>query len=780
MIGQTLSHYRILSRIGAGGMGEVYLAEDTRLGRKVALKILRADFTQDEDRVRRFEQEARAASALSHPNILTIFDIGQDGSTHFIGTEFIEGETLRRILQRGRLEAEQSIEIATQIVAALQAAHRSGIVHRDIKPENIMVRSDGLVKVLDFGLAKLNETKDREPVEPEGPTRILFKTMPGLVMGTATHMSPEQVRGNEVDERSDIFSFGVVMYEMLVGQLPFTGDTMSDVIAAILKADPPTPRSLNRKLPTELDRIVSKALAKDREQRYQTATDLLDDLRCAQRRLLHGSEGIRESGVQSSPSESALAGTQDAGSEPRAGVTSLAVLPFTNAGGDPEMEYLSDGLTESVIFGLSQLPEIQVVARSTVFRHKGSEEDFLDIGRTLGAGAIVTGRVRQRGATLLISAELIDVNSGYQLWGAQYRRAFKDLCDVEDEIANEISRKLSLKLSPERQKALDRRRTDNIEAYHLYLKARFYWGKRTEESLYRALQLFRQALDADPTYALAYAGVAEGYTPLAFYCHLSPKEAVPKAKAAAERALEIEPELPEALAVLGSMRAHYDWDMSGAEALLRKAVALDPRYPRARQALAECLTMNARFDEAIIETETALGLDPLSLHMNAAMVMHNYFARRQDDAISHGRQAVELDPSFFPTHLFLGLAYQASGRLVEAVSELQQARGLSADSTLVTATLAGALAASGKNDEANDVLDRLEEIRRSRYVSQTATAAAYACMQDAEQTLSGLEKAYEDRCLWLPYALTSDSRFDTLRGEPRFQSLAQRYSGGAR
>jgi TolB-like protein/Flp pilus assembly protein TadD len=444
------------------------------------------------------------------------------------------------------------------------------------------------------------------------------------------------------------------------------------------------------------------------------------------------------------------------------------------------MEYLSDGLTESILFGLSQLPEIQVLSRSAVFRHKGSDDDSITIGRTLGVGAVVTGRVRQRGRTLLISAELIDVESGWQLWGAQYKRAAEDIYDIEDKIASEISQKLRLKLSPERQLVLDRRRTDNKEAYHLYLKGRHHWSKRTEESLYKSLELFRQAVEAEPLYALAYAGIAEGYIPLAFYCYLPPHDAAPKAKAAAEKALEIEPELPEALAVLGSMKAAYDWDLPGGESLLRKAVAIDPRYPRARQSLAECLTLSGRFDDARKEIETAFELDPLSLHVNAAIVMDNYFARHYDEAIKRGQKALELDPNFFPTRLFTGLAYQATDRLDEAVAELRQARVLSGGNTLMTATLAAALSASGQEDETNELLAELDEIARSRYVSQTAVAAANVARRDVDQALTRLERAFEDHCFWVPYALTSDTRFDELRTEGRFQHLAQLFALGGR
>jgi serine/threonine protein kinase/tetratricopeptide (TPR) repeat protein len=757
-------------------MGEVYLAEDTRLGRKVALKILSEDFTQNEEGLRRFQQEARAASALSHQNILTIFDIGNEGSTHFIATEFIEGDTLRSKLSAPPLGIEESLEITIQVARALEAAHRSGIIHRDIKPENLMIRDDGLVKVLDFGLAKLNESKEWNQAGEEAATLILVKTTPGLIMGTVSYMSPEQARGKEVDERTDIFSLGVVMHEMLAGQLPFAGETMSDVLASILQAEPASPGSLNPRVPAELDRVTSKTLAKDREQRYQSATELLSDLRRVQRQLTQETLVKRASDIK--PNRSGSVQTQDAIPTPRVGIRSLAVLPFTNAGDDPEMEYLSDGLTENILFGLSQLSEVQVLAKSAVFRHKGSEQDSITIGRTLGVGAIVTGRVRQRGKTLLISAELIDVESGWQLWGAQYKRAAENLYDIEDEIANEISQKLRLKLTPERQMALDRRRTDNNDAYHLYLKGRFHWGKRTKAALFKSLELFRQAVEADPLYALAYAGIAEGYAPLAFYCHLAPRDAAPKAKAAAEKALEIEPELPEALTVLGAMKASYDWDVTGAETLLRRAVANDPRYPRARQSLAECLTITARYAEACEEVQRALDLDPLSLHVNAAVVMDYYFARLYDEAINHAQKALELDPTFFPTRFVTGLAYQASGRLPEAVAEFQEARALSDGSTLMTAALAGALAASEKKDEANALLLQLEEIALSRYVSQSAVAAAYVGQRDVDEALSRLERAFKDRCFWLPYALTSDARFDELRGESRFQDLVERFALG--
>lgn len=593
-------------------------------------------------------------------------------------------------------------------------------------------------------------------------------------MGTITYMSPEQARGKTVDGRTDIFSFGIVLHEMLVGQSPFAGETTTDTIASILTRDPLPPSTFNNKIPPELDRIVATCLKKDLAARYQSASDLVRDIRQLQKRRQFDAEAQREFEVTRTSSKPERQPQQSDTSSRRAIPSSLAVLPFSNATDDPQIEYLIDGLTENVLFGLSQLSEIDVVARSAVFRYKGGRDDPMTIGQVLGVDSVVTGRIRQRGPTLFITAELIDVRSGLQLWGAQYKRSSEEIHEVEDEIANEISDKLRLKLSPEKQRLLDRRRTANPEAYHLFLKARFYWGKRTEESLNKALELFRQAIEADPMYALAYAGLAEGYVPFVFYGFEPPRVASPKARAAAERAIEIDSELPEALTVLGSILVHYEWDSRAGEELLRKAIAIDPKYARARQSLAECLTVTGRFSQANVEITRALDLDPLSLHMNAAVVMHRYFGRLHAEAIDHGRQAIELDPSFYPTRHYLGLAYLASGEYSEAITQLDQARALSRDSTLMKGTLAGALAASGKVDEANCLLEELDQIEKTRYVSQTPVAAAYALKGDIDQALSRLERACDDRCPWLLYAIAGDARFDGLRDLARFKEVTAR------
>jgi TolB-like protein/cytochrome c-type biogenesis protein CcmH/NrfG len=582
-------------------------------------------------------------------------------------------------------------------------------------------------------------------------------------------MSPEQARGKLVDARSDIFSFGVVLYEMLVGYSPFFGETTSDIIASILTVEPPPPSNFNQNSPPELDRIVGKTLNKNLDERYQLAADLLQDLRRLQRRLQVAAEVERE--VQATRTalkpESVKVPASTA-------IASLAVLPFINDSGNSKIEYLSDGLTENILFSLSQLPQVDVVARSAVFRHKGTADDPLLTGRNLGVSAIVTGRIRQRDQTLIITAELMNVETGRQLWGAQYKRSSDAVFEIEEEIASEISEKLKLKLSPDKQRVLDRRRTENPEAYHSYLKARFYWGKRTEESLTKSLQLFRQAIDADPMYALAHAGLAEGYVPFLFYGFEQPCKAAPRARAAAERAIEIDPELPEALTVLGSVLVNYEWDSRAGEQLMRKAIAIDPKYPRARQSLAECLTLTGRFSEANDEMKRALDLDPLSLHMNAAVVMHQYYARMHTEAIDYALQAIELDPGFYPTRYFLGLAYLARGECSEAIAQLQRACELSGRSTLMMGTLASALAAAEKDAEANLLLAELEQIEKSRYVSQTPIAAAYAFKGDIDEALSRLERASEDRCPWFLYAVAGDARFDRLREESRFRNLAKR------
>ncbi|HZH35289.1 MAG TPA: FlgO family outer membrane protein, partial [Pyrinomonadaceae bacterium] len=554
LVNSNISHYRILQKIGAGGMGEVFLAEDTRLRRKIALKVLPENISGDKERLRRFEQEAFAVSALNHPNILTIYEFGAENGCHFLASEFVEGETLRERLN-DELSLKEAVGIAEQIAFALAAAHAAGIVHRDIKPENIMLRrDDGIVKVLDFGLAKLTEKKEAN-LDTEAETRALVQTNPGVVMGTVSYMSPEQARGKDTDARTDIFSLGVVMYEMLTGRLPFQGETISDVIAAILKSEPASPTDFNSEIPFEVERIVLKTLAKDREERYQTAKDLLVDLRRLKRQIEIGAEIEQTKPPAKSVENAAGNATQILAARPTSSaeyvasevkkhklpflllsvillsaigglgiwysnnrsantkqIESIAVLPFQNASGNADNEYLSDGMTESLIGSLSQIPNLNVKARSSVFRYKGKETDLPKIAEELNVQAVLTGTVAQRGEQLILNLELVDGTTENVIWSEQYNRRQFDLVLLQSEIAKDVSNKLRAKLSGAEQNQIAKNYTTNSEAYQLYLKGRFFLNNGTRDGQKKSIEYFKQAINLDPNFALGYAGMADAYT----------------------------------------------------------------------------------------------------------------------------------------------------------------------------------------------------------------------------------------------------------------------------
>ncbi|HEV3333024.1 MAG TPA: protein kinase [Bryobacteraceae bacterium] len=745
--GDRLGPYEILAPIGAGGMGEVYRAKDTRLDREVAIKVLPTEFVKDPERLARFRGEARLLASLNHPNIATIHGLEESRGSLFLVMELVPGQTLAERLVRGALPIKEVVRIGSQIAEALGAAHQKGITHRDVKPANIKVTPEGRVKVLDFGLAKATEPQREAPAADA--TTLTAMTQAGALLGTPAYMSPEQVRGERIDQRADIWAFGCVLYELLLGRRPFRGGSIAEIIASVLKTEPDW-IGVPAATPVTVRDLLRRCLQKDSHRRLQDIAEA--------RTVMDG--------VADAP-------MIEVAHEPVRALGSLAVLPFANTSGDPQMEYLSDGLTESIIFSLSRLPQIQVMSRSAVFRYKGRTEEALDIGKTLGVGAVLTGKVLQRGETLVVSAELVDVENGWQRWGAQYRRKVADIFAMEEEIAKEISENLRLKLTPAKEDLLAKRYTGNVEAYHLYLKGRFYWAKRTEEGLFKGIQYFRQAIEIDPTYALAYAGVAEGYVPLAVYCHLAPKDACPKARAAALAALEIDPQLAEARTVLGATMSYYDWDLANGEKELRRAIGLDPKYPRARQAVAENLTMGGRFEEATVEAKRALELDPLALSLNAFMAMTYYFTREYEKAIEHGLRTVEMDSNFFPGYFYLGMAYQVDGQYQEAASAMQKARVLSNNSTLMVASLGGVFAAWGKHEEARNILAELKHMGHRKYVSQVFTAAILAGLGEIPQALTHLETAYEDRCTWLPRCF-ADARLDKLHAEARWQDLWRR------
>jgi serine/threonine protein kinase/tetratricopeptide (TPR) repeat protein len=798
--GTSLGRYEIHSQLGAGGMGEVYLAEDTKLDRKVALKILPAEVAANQERMRRFVREAKAVSALNHPNIVTIHEIDETNSIHFIVIEFIDGETLRRHKKGARLSVPEALDVGIQVASALSAAHKAGIIHRDIKPENIMIRRDGIVKVLDFGLAKLTEHQPATQVDTEAATKALIKTEPGVVVGTAQYMSPEQVRGLALDARTDIFSIGVVLYEMVAGRRPFEGATISDMIVSILERQPPTLATYRRLIPDTLEWIVSKALRKDREERYQTAKDLAIDLRGLKQSLEIDAELERskhpgiDGGTASADKVGRVAAETVKGPaqisdlsrtetpvrkrRSRQAIDSLAILPLVNGSGDPNAEYLSDGITESIINSLSQIPKLRVMARSTVFRYKGREVDPQTVGRELGVRAVLTGRVLQLADYIVIGTELVDAADGSQLWGEQYRRSVLDIFAVQEAISREISGKLRLKLTGAEKKRLTKRYTENTEAYHLYLKGRYYENKFfNEAALRRAIECFQQAIERDPTYALAYAGLADCYIRLSIFNVAPSKEGFAKARAAVLKALEIDDKLAEAHTSLARIKSSFDWDWLAAEEEFRRAIELNPNYATAHHLYGRHLMIMGRFDEAAVEIRRASELDPLSLHINADLSAPLFFARQYDRAIESLRETLEMDPNFALAHVRLGGAYEFKGMYEEAIAEYQRAielSGSSADNPTMSAVLAHSYAASGRGDQARDILNRLKEQSQRGYVSPCDIAEVHAALGEEDQAFEWLEKAYDARSSDLRFLKVSQFFTDSLRSDPRFADLLRR------
>jgi len=805
----TISHYRILSKLGAGGMGEVYLAEDLNLGRRVALKLLPAKFTQDPDRVRRFEQEARAASATSHPNILTIYEIGQveteTGALHFMAMEFVEGQTLRQRLKRS-LAMIEAIEIAIQIGSGLAAAHSAGITHRDIKPENIMIRHDGYVKMLDFGLAKLTEsafitgddlgdthaeTIERPPADLFATTPLAARpeTNPGVILGTVSYMSPEQARGLKVDTRTDIFSFGIVLYEMIAGRAPFQGKTTADMMVSILDRQPPPVSRYATNAPEELEWIISRALAKDRDERYQVIKTMLTDLKRLRKRMLFdaGQEetaelsldevvSVQERRLSSKDSgRTANTSTRLSSGSQRALLDSLAVLPFFTTSGDPNAAYLAEGIPESLILNLSRLSELRVMAWSTVARFRGREVDALDIGRELGVRAILAGRMYQFADDLVIKTELVDVGDGSQIWGGQYRRKLDDLFTIEQELSREICERLRLRLNEEERERLAKRYTENAAAYQAYLKGRYHWNQRTAKGIRKAIESFQEAIKLDDDYALAYAGLADCYCLASIYGAAPPRAVMPRAKVAARTALDLDDGLAEAHTSLAAALVWFDWDWEASEREFKRAIELNPHYAVAHHWYGSVLlSAQGRFDEALASERRALELEPLSLVINSNLGFICYQAGRFDEAKGHLLRTLEMDDNFVYARFHLGLCHAHLGSYDQAIAELERAMEQAGGrGALIQAALGYAYAVAGRRDEALRILAQLQSFPMNRDVSPFYLAMIYSGLGDKEQALKWLESAYEERYNWLVW-LRSEQMFEPLRGEEMFIDLARR------
>jgi TolB-like protein/Flp pilus assembly protein TadD len=735
MIGQTISQYRILEKLGEGGMGIVYKAQDTKLGRLVALKFLSNHLTADEEDKKRFLDEAKAASALDHPNICTVYEIGEtrDGQL-FIAMAYYDGETLKTRMERGPLRVEEAITIILQIAQGLANAHRRGGFHRDIKPANILITKDGQAKIVDFGLAKLS-----------GQAKI---TKAGATLGTVAYMSPEQVLGESVDYRTDIWSLGVVLYEALTGHLPFKGEYEQGVMYRIINEDPELLTNSRSDLPIELERIVEKSLAKSPDRRYQHLEEMSADL-----------ENLAAQPSQTQPRQKSL--------------PSIAVLPFVNMSADAENEYFCDGLAEELLNALAKIDALHVAARTSAFSFKGKETDVREIGRKLNVRSVLEGGVRKVGDRVRITVQLINVADGYHLWSERYDRRMEDIFDVQDEISLAIVDALKVKLLGTQKAAVLKRYTASTEAYQLYLKGRFFWSKRSKNALQTAIQCFEQAIERDELYAPAWAGIADSYNLLIDYEGISRKEIYPKARAAVNKALEIDDQLAEAHTSLGMLIMLNEWDWLRAEKEYRLGISLNPNYATAHHWYSEWLLYSGRIADAIQEISRAVDLDPLSPAILKDKGLTLYYARDYDGALEYARKTLELDPDFVSVHRLLSIAYQGKGMFTEAIAENQRWDELSGNAAEATVSLAQCYAAFGKRDQALKLIESMYPENLSGGNLLRGIALVYAALGENDMAFTWLEKGYEQRAESLT-TLKVDPKVDSLRSDPRFVSLLKK------
>jgi len=829
-LGTKLGRYEIRSLIGAGGMGEVYLAQDTKLDRKVALKILPAEVAANQDRMDRFVREAKSAAALNHPNIAHIYEIGESDGVNFIAMEFIDGVTLRDKIYRERADLGKLLKTLQQVAEGLSKAHAAGIVHRDLKPDNIMITRDGFAKVLDFGLAKLIEKSGPALDQIEGsnaPTNVMQQgSIPGMVMGTVGYMSPEQAQGktNEIDQRSDIFSFGCILFEAITGKKAFEGDSVIKSLHSLIYEPTPQIKELNPSAPSDLERIVGRCLEKDPEERYQTIKDVAIELKHLRRGMTDPIDAHTATALSTRQNTSAY-DSQDSSSnsslrtEPaaafstrsssvkyivtgvkrhrlaallslalvvgivafaayrvatkaNAAIESIAVMPFVNESGNADVEYLSDGMTEALIRSLSQLPNLNVKARSSVFRYKGKEANPQTIGKELNVQAILTGRVVQRGDQLTLSLELIDAHTENVVWSEQYNRKQADLVSLQSEIARDVSSKLKTKLSGADQQRLAKTYTANPEAYQHYLRGRFYWNKRNAENIRKAIEQFKAAAEKDPGFALAYSGLADCYVVLPNYAGTWTSETLPSARAYATRAIEIDGSLGEAQASLGFVHL-FAWNFVEAESAFKRSIELNPNYPTAHHWYSRYLRAMGRSDEALAVIKRAKELDPLSLVI-LNNIAENYLERGDMTlALDECKRMRELDPNYFGAYQTLCIIYSIQGRLPEALAAAQKSVELSNRSNGTLVLVGFVQGKSGRRDAAQSVIDELERKHAIKEADGRDLAIVYMGLNEKDKAFEWLEKSYQNRGYFMAL-LRLEPLFEPLHDDPRWNDLLRR------
>jgi serine/threonine protein kinase/tetratricopeptide (TPR) repeat protein len=769
--------YEIIEELGKGGMGKVYRVVDKKLNEEVAMKLVKPEIASDKKTLERFSNELKLARKIVHKNVARMFDLNEDKGTHYITMEYVKGEDLKRLIRKmGQLSAAQAIPVAKQVCEGLAEAHRLGIVHRDLKPQNIMVDEEGNARIMDFGIAR--------SIKAKGITGA------GVMIGTPEYMSLEQVEGKEVDQRSDIYSLGVILYEMVTGRVPFEGDTPFAIGMKHKSEMPKDPRELNAQIPEDLNSVILKCLEKNKENRYQTAGEVLSELTKIEQ-CIPTTERVfpkrkpltsREITVKFSLKKLFVPGLAVVALV-IAGLViwkfifnrpalnrekSIAVLPFVNMSPDKDDEYFSDGMTEQLINALSKLKGLRVAARTSSFVFKGKTEDISKIGQQLHVNNLLEGSIRKAGNKLRITAQLISVANGFHLWSETYEREIQGVFAIQDEISQAIVSALKIKLTGEQGTQLTKRYTENTEAYQLYLKGRYYWNKRTEEGMKKGIECFEKAIEKDPDYALAYAGLSDSWGAMGWYRWSPLKEAYTRAKAAAVRALEIDNSLAEAHTSLAHVRDVYDWDWHGAEEEYKKAIELNPNYPTAHHWYSLFLVATGHLNEAVMEARRAQELDPLSLIINENLGDVLRLAGRYDEAIEQLQKTLDLDPSFSVAHFTLAAAYEDNGMHDKAITEYMKYAPQE-----LALTLKDAYMKSGMKGFLEKLLELAIESSMKTYVSSYRIAELYAILGKKDEAFSWLEKAYAERSILFAY-LKADASFESLRSDPRYTALLKK------